>query len=328
MSSTPDLTHLGIVILNWNGAQQTLECLRSLTTLTSVPKKILVIDNGSVPAQDQQLKTEAPLAVTCLRSDTNLGFAGGMNLGIRTLLTDSKIQSVLLLNNDTVVTAEALPQLLQTLQQPRVGLVGARMLRMDHPDKIENRGLGISSWGLAWNITQPDITPSLAGGGCLLLKRHLIEQLISESTSGGVFDERLFLYFEDVDLGLRARALGWKGVTNDLAIVQHTGGGSTQASPDIPLYYWHRNSIWVVLKNFPTITLMINVIPMVMLHLAVAVLYTFKGQGGVVWKAKWDAIKGLSYPLRQRRARLHTLKYADFQALKQSNWSALRNYFA
>lgn len=314
------MKHLGIIILNWNGLSQTLECLRSIAGMTSLPATILVIDNGSKPAQDQQLQVAAPLPITVLRSEQNLGFSGGMNLGIQTLIKNPEIQQVLLLNNDTVVTPEALPQLVKSLETSHVGLVGARMMRKSHLDQIENRGLGISSWGLAWNITQLEVTPSLAGGGCVLLARGLIEQLLKE---GEVFDERLFLYFEDVDLGLRARALGWRGITNDQAIVQHTGGASSQQTPDIPLYYWHRNSVWVVVKNYPTVVLVMNIIPFVLLHLGISIIYVFKGKGRIVCKAKWDALKGLPQVLKQRHAREHRLSYHEFKTLKHSNISAV-----
>lgn len=316
-----DVKHVGVVILNWNGLDNTLHCLESLLESPQLPAEILVIDNGSTPAQDQELHRFAQAPIRILRVEKNLGFAGGCNLGITQVLRRPEIQYVLLLNNDATVTPGAIPELLAAAQQPKVGLVGARMLRMDQLEKIENRGLGLSSWGLAWNITQEQAKISLASGGCVLLSRQMIEQV---SVQGNLFDPKLFLYVEDVDLGLRALAHGWKSVTADEAVVYHVGSASTKKHPDMALYYWHRNILWVMWKNFPASTLWLNFLPVFFLHLGVALLYTLKGQRRVVWKAKWDALKGLPGVMRQRHARKAKLKYRPFKAILYSNWKAIR----
>lgn len=317
------LNQVGVVILNWNGLDNTLKCLESLLELPELPGEILVIDNGSMPAQDQDLRQFAQGPIRIIRVEKNLGFAGGCNLGIQELLKRSEMQYVLLLNNDTSVTAPAIPALLAATQEAGVGLVGARMMRKDQPDKIENRGLALSSWGLAWNITNEQDQPSLASGGCVLLTREMVEQV---GQSGNVFDQNLFLYVEDVDLGLRALALGWKSVTADTAVVYHVGSASTKKHPDMALYYWHRNILWVMLKNFPAVTLWLHFFPVVLLHLAIACLYTLKGKGGVIWKAKWDACKGIPRVLTQRQALPAKLKHKEFTAILYSNWKALRQW--
>lgn len=320
-----DLKHVGVVVLNWNGLNNTLHCLESLLELPQTPAEILVIDNGSTPAQDQDLQRFAQGPIRILRLEENLGFAGGCNLGITQLLRRPEIQYVLLLNNDTTVTPGAIPALLAAVQQPQVGLVGARMLRMDQPEKIENSGLGLSSWGLAWNITNDQAKTSLASGGCLLLSRAMIEEV---SLQENLFDPKLFLYVEDVDLGLRALAQGWKSVTADDAVVYHVGSASTKQHPDMALYYWHRNTLWVMWKNFPSVTLWLNFLPVFFLHLGIGLIYTLKGRGGVVWKAKWDAIKGLHRVIRQRHERKSKLKYRPFRAILYSNWKAIRAWQA
>ncbi|MEK7539960.1 MAG: glycosyltransferase family 2 protein, partial [Patescibacteria group bacterium] len=228
---------------------------------------------------------------------------------------------VLFLNNDTAVTVSAIPALVKALQQPHVGLVGARMLRMEEPTRIDIRGLALSSWGLAWNITNETDAPSLASGGCLLLSRRMIEQV---SVNGALFDSKLFLYVEDVDLGLRALAHGWKSVTADEAVVYHVGSASANQHPDMALYYWHRNILWVMLKNFPAFTLWLNVVPVFLLHLAITLLYTLKGQGRIVWKAKWHALKGLPGVWQQRRQRTARLNQKVFKAILYSNWKAIQ----
>lgn len=316
-----DLKQVGIVILNWNGLDNTLRCLESLLELPQLPTEILVIDNGSIPAQDQELQRFAQSPIRILRVEENLGFSGGCNLGITQLLQRPEIRNVLLLNNDTVVTPGAIPALLNAAQKPQVGLVGARLLRMDQPGKIENRGLGLCSWGLAWNITSDQDVPSLASGGCLLLSRQMIEEV---GQQGNVFDPKLFLYVEDVDLALRALAQGWRSVTADEAVVYHVGSASTKQHPEMALYYWHRNILWVMWKNFPTGTLWLNCVPVFFLHLGITLLYTVKGRGRVVWKAKWDALKGLPGVMSQRHERKVRLKYKAFRAILYSNWKAIR----
>lgn len=318
--SQVNIKQVGIVILNWNGLEHTLHCLESILELPELPGEVLVIDNGSTPRQDAELSRFSTGPIKVKRVEQNLGFVGGCNLGIQELMQRTDLKYILLLNNDATLTAGTLPALLQTMQQPHIGLVGARMMRADQPQHIENRGLGLSSWGLAWNITNSADTPSLASGGCLLLSREMIEQV---SVSGQLFDESLFLYVEDVDLCLRALAHGWKSTTTDEALVHHIGSASTKKDPGMALYYWHRNVLWVMLKNFPALTLWVNILPVAALHLAISVLYTFRGQGGLVWKAKWDALCGVPRVLRQRRELKAKLNYSTFRSILYSNWKAL-----
>lgn len=324
----PNVTQVGVVILNWNGLDNTLRCLKSLLDLPQLPGEVLVIDNGSEPAQDQELQQSSRSPIRVLRIDQNLGFAGGCNLGISELLKRPEIQYVLLLNNDTVVEGATIPALLSAMQQPGVGLVGARMVQMDDPNKIENRGLGLSSWGLAWNITDEGGVPSLASGGCLLLSRKMVSELGHSVGSGSsdiqVFDPKLFLYAEDVDLGLRALAHGWKSVTTDQTKVKHIGSASTRQRQDMALYFWHRNILWVMWKNFPLVTLFWNCIPVLLLHVGIMLIYIPKGHGKTILKAKWDAVKGLPRILKERKNMKYSLKYKDFRAILYSNLKAIQ----
>lgn len=318
-----NLKQVGVVILNWNGLDHTLRCLESILKLPELPGEVLVIDNGSTPRQDAELLRFSTGPIRVKRMEQNLGFAGGCNLGIRELLQHPDIKYILLLNNDAMLTPGAISALVQALHQPHIGLAGARMMRADQLKQIENRGLGLSSWGLAWNITNSADAPSLASGGCVLLSREMIEQV---NVSGKLFDESLFLYVEDVDLGLRALAHGWKSVTVDEAVTYHVGSASTKKDPGLALYYWHRNVLWVMLKNFPALSLWLNVLPVACLHLAISVIYTFRGYGGLVWKAKWDALLGVPRVLRQRRELKAQLNYSTFRSILYSNWKALHTW--
>lgn len=325
MSEHVGLNQVGVVILNWNGPQSTTRCLESLEPVSNQLGQILVIDNGSNPSQVESLQKVPGSPLRVIRSEMNRGFAGGMNLGIQELLQFSELHFFLLLNNDTQVQSDSISLMQEYMyNHPQVGLVGPRMMSMNVPERLDNRGVGLSSWGLAWNVTDAQTVPSLMSGGCLLIRRQVVEDL--QSQTGMIFDERFFLYMEDVDLGLRAVSLGWQHHLQDLALVKHIGGESSRRAPDIPLYYWHRNSVWVVIKNFPSVCLWWASIPFLLLHLGIGVVYAVRGRGRVVWKAKWEALKGLPsiWKTRQYQPRL---KRKEFHSILLSNWVGVRAWF-
>lgn len=309
---------VAVIVLNWNGAALTQRCLDSLTKLNSQPDLIVVVDNGSTEQLNLIHRLSPP--VTLLRSPTNLGFGGGVNLGIQQAFKNPAIRFVWILNNDTVVAAESLDELLKACHQPHVGMAGARMMRLDTMSQIENRGIALSSWGLAWNIVDETTPCSVLSAGSILARRDMLEQV---SPDGEYFDPHFFLYMEDVDFGLRVLKRGWKQVIAEKAVVWHAGSASTKKIPTETLYYWQRNSIWMLVKNFPWLTLCVQVVPMLFLHLGIMLVYTLRGQGKVVLKAKWDGCTAIPGLLRHRKQIHGGLNHSEFRGILQPNWKGL-----
>lgn len=210
-----------IVVLNWNGWRNTLVCLRSLERLSYPRYRVLVVDNGSDDGSPDRLRESCP-GVTVLETGANLGFAGGNNVAIRQSL-EQGIPCVWLLNNDTIVSPGTLTAMVDEMRRSEdVGIVGSVIRSMRDPATVEAWGGGTVNryLGTTRRFTGPGRGElGYVAGTSMLVRREVFEDV-------GLFDERFFLYLEDSDLCLRARARGWKLAVASDAVVFHLGGAT------------------------------------------------------------------------------------------------------
>ena len=198
-----------IIILNWHGWRDTIECIHSLQHLDYMDYKVIVVDNDSADESVERIAEAFP-DIKVLSNSQNLGFAGGNNPGIQYALAH-RADYVWLLNNDTTVSPDALSQMVDVAEQnPRVGAVGAVILDHEPPHRIQAWGGGrIRFWtGRSLHLTAPGTLEYITGAS-LLLRRETVRQI-------GLLDEHFFMYWEDADLGLRIKAGGWM-----LAVAEH-----------------------------------------------------------------------------------------------------------
>ncbi|MFA5014645.1 MAG: glycosyltransferase family 2 protein [Actinomycetota bacterium] len=204
---------VAIVILNWNGKQDSLKCLYSLSQLKYPNYEVLFIDNGSEDDSISCISEQFP-EVEIIKNETNLGFAEGNNVGIRCALKKGA-DYVFLLNNDTMVDSYILNHLVAAGENDsQVGILGPKMYHLKlHPGylysiggKIDFHEYAISSIGCNQEDNgQFDCKQKvdfIIGCG-LLIKKRVIEDI-------GLLDPIYFSYFEDVDWCVRARAKGYK----------------------------------------------------------------------------------------------------------------------
>src|SRR5262245_55617570 len=229
---------VSIVIVSYNSADCLGPCIDAIeNTIHGFPFEIIVVDNASQDDSAGLVDRDHPI-VRLLRSATNLGFAKGVNHGVR----HAHGEMVLLLNPDTVVGPRAIETLVQTLESdPGIGIVGARTRYADgsvnatccfgEPTLWSSFCVAIglarlfrhSPWFNVEDIggwardTRRDV--ATLAGCCVLVRRTLWDEL-----SG--FDERFFMYSEDVDLCARIRANGYRCVLEPAADVTHHGGRS------------------------------------------------------------------------------------------------------
>lgn len=211
-----NLYPLWVVILNWNLPDDTIACVRSV--MAAIPAggdvRILVVDNGSTDDSVARLhqafgQTGAPIDL--LETHANLGFAGGMNAGIRAALAQGA-QSVLLLNNDTLIDPAMIQHLVDALaQHPAAGLAGPVIYYHDAPNQIWRFGDNEHPW-LPIPRRIPDVRVAAGTGdpvtvdyitACAMLARKEVFDRV------GYLDERFFFYFEDADFCRRVRAAGF-----------------------------------------------------------------------------------------------------------------------
>jgi len=242
---------LAVVIVNYRTAGLVEDCLRSLAPeVASLPgTRVVVVDNASGDGSAERLAEAVERAgyggwVTLLALVENRGFSAGNNAGLRCLGSGAAGPDwVLLLNPDTVVHPGALQALLDCGEAgPRVGLVGARL---EHPDGTpqsstfrfhglanqldEALSLGLASRLLApWALVLPPPPVSArvdwVSGACLLVRGALLDEV-------GGLDEGYFLYYEEVDLCLRAARAGWECHYQPASRVTHLVGRSTGVDP-------------------------------------------------------------------------------------------------
>ncbi|MEA2738398.1 MAG: hypothetical protein QOH05_1705, partial [Acetobacteraceae bacterium] len=194
-----------IILLNWNKSALTLACVASLQARTYANARILVVDNGSVEQDVAALQAaEGPFKL--VRNQHNLGFTGGVNVGIAQAMADGAAY-IWLLNNDAVPTPDTLARLVAAAEaDPRVGLASPVIQHMDGDDSIDTCCGLVHSAPLNFERTAD---PSMAAdwmrtdpgriwlvGTALLVRRSLIEKI-------GGFDDRFFAYWEDNDYSLR-----------------------------------------------------------------------------------------------------------------------------
>jgi GT2 family glycosyltransferase len=253
MYSSPKLC---TIVVNWNRASDTVECLRSLRQGGVESNHVIVIDNGSTDDSAARVASECPEAeLHQMRS--NLGYAKGANAGLK-LALGYQPDFILFLNNDAVITEQCPSKLIEALQRnPDYGLAGPKILYYDN-DNIwfaggtYNRFLGYSKHP---GMDRPDVGSGTEGpvdfitGCALMVRRELIERI-------GGFDEDLNMYAEDIEFGFRARAIGARSLYVPSALVRHkvssSSGvpGSNVMTPQRS-YFYARNMILLVLKRVP-----------------------------------------------------------------------------
>jgi GT2 family glycosyltransferase len=268
-----------IVVPNWNGADRLGACVRSLAAQNYHGAEIVVVDNGSVDdslAVLADLAAEiAPVSLTVLRNDVNVGFAGGVNRGIRHAL-ESGATAIALFNNDAVADPGWLAALAAALDgEPDVAIATGRLLMADGRS-IDSTGDFYSVWGLAFprdrDLPAEPVRESgevfAASGGASLYRAALFADI-------GVFDEEFFAYFEDVDLSFRARLAGHRVAYCADAIAYHDQGATSRTMGGFATTQFFRNLPLLLVKNVP-VRLLPSVLPRFVLVYSLMVLYQFR----------------------------------------------------
>lgn len=236
---------VGIVVLNWNGKQDTLECLDSLAHLTYPRYEVIVVDNASSDGSVGVIRRDFP-QVLVLENPRNLGYTGGNNVGIRCALGRGA-ELVLLLNNDTTVDPDFLGRLVEAVRSsPDVGICGPTIYFHDKPDVIWSAGGAVdwrrgTSWMMDLNGTgvQTESTARQVDfvTGCALLARSEVFGRI------GLLDERLFAYWEEVEFCVRAQRAGYRTLHASEARVWRKISLARQSNSPSVCYYMARNRL-------------------------------------------------------------------------------------
>jgi GT2 family glycosyltransferase len=241
--SGEELMQIATVIVDWNQANLTLDCIGALLATGVAEDTIWLVDNGSQPAAGPQIHARFP-AVQVLRLEANAGFAGGCNAGARAAL-NAGAALLLFLNNDALIEPGALPALSAALAaDPHIAAVSPKVYYHNTQRIIQSVGLRVdpdSGTARMIGTGEPDrgqydqLAERDALFGCaLLIRRAAWEQI-------GEFWAPFFNYAEEVDWCLRARRQGWRLVYVPQATVWHRTSSSLGADSPLKVYLIARN---------------------------------------------------------------------------------------
>lgn len=266
-----------ILILNWNGATDTLACLDSLLPNLGKDDYVFLIDNGSADNSIKQfeeyfLKHDLPL-VKCaphelingfkkengfylIKNSRNAGFGGGNNVVLKQLVfLTAKMEYVWLLNNDTLVESKTLISLRDSLvSDPSCAVAGSLILNLPKNGTIQCSGVkhykffGVSKLinknkELAVLNTSTNIDFDYLNGASLMFNYKALQEV-------GYFDERFFLYSEEFDLQLRLQEQGYQLKLDLNSVVYHKLSGGTSKSKYLFFYYYNMSAVLLSKKHF------------------------------------------------------------------------------
>jgi GT2 family glycosyltransferase len=245
-----------VLVLSWNAADALLACLTSLAAQQRPPELTLVVDNGSHDGAADQVAAAFPSA-TLIRNPRNLGFAGGMNTGIRALQAlPEPPDAVVLLNQDTLLDPGWLAAILAPLEaDPAVGAVGCKIR---YPDgRLQHAGITLDERSivrhLGWH--EPDRGQYDVEQRCDYVTGAALALRMSALATVGLLDEGYTpAYFEDLDLCWRLRHGGYRVIYAPKATLAHQESLSLRDEVSRSAFY-NRSRLRFVLKSYPLATL-------------------------------------------------------------------------
>lgn len=264
---------MSVVLLNWNGDEDTIECLESLKTLDYPRFDVYLVDNdskqqsinnildyldtdsyyNSLTVKKDELSTfkkREDVNLVFILNDNNAGFAGGNNVALEYIKNNIPSGYVMLLNNDTIVSPDLLTGLVSKFNESDdTGFVGARHYYYHEKDRIQTVGGGRIDLihGECSAVTESEVPDEFdfLTGSCILMPCDVLRDV-------GVINEEYFMYWEDVDWSTRARKKGYKLRISDTGYIYHKEGASIKSLSRI--YYHTRNRILYMKRNTNALT--------------------------------------------------------------------------
>jgi GT2 family glycosyltransferase len=246
---------VSIVILNWNGLDDTLECLASIDKLIYRNVAVIVVDNASRNNQAETISKAFPSAII-LPQPENLGFCGGCNVGIEYAI-ENNADYVMLLNNDTLVPTDLIERLLSGIENlDSVAAVSPVILEHPNTDKVWYSDARWVAGEAQFRLARPEATyeeisarepfeTEFACGCCMLIPVPVLKKV-------GLLDERYFAFYEEAAWCAKARREGLRSYVVPSAVMYHKVSRSTPAL--VSTYLLTRNRLLWMKENLPLAT--------------------------------------------------------------------------
>lgn len=248
------MNSVAVVVINYKGMDDTVECIESLITQSYKDFKIIVVENGShdgSAAKLAELEDKYGNKLIVIYNESNLGFAGGANTGIRWVM-DNNYDFVALFNNDATAHEDWLKNLVKSAINTKADITTGLLL-LSGGKTIDSTGEFYSKWGLGFPRNRGEEVSSApeagfvfgATGGATLYSIPMLRKI-------GLFDEDFFAYYEDNDISFRAQLAGWTVYYEPSAVAYHklmqTSG---RMRSGFATYQTFKNLPLVFIKNVP-----------------------------------------------------------------------------
>jgi GT2 family glycosyltransferase len=242
---------VSVVVLNWNGAADLGHCLRALEgERTDALEEVIVVDNASEDDSCRLVREDFPWA-RLIASDSNLGCAGGRNLG----WANAKGDIVLFVDSDAWVDPGCIKAVREAFaSNHRLAVAGCVVRDQAPPHEVQEAGMSIDRYGfmLSYETRRADLPPFYVSGCSIAIRRNLSDVV-------GMFDDRYFIFAEEIDLCWRCRLVGFDVAVARGAAVRHRGGTSFLGGPvrghryrtsAQRVYLRERNTMANLIKNY------------------------------------------------------------------------------
>lgn len=242
---------LAVIICNYNGKNYVVRCIDSLLKQTYDSFDLYLIDNASTDGTCAEVEKRFGNRVRIHQNSENLGGTGGFNTGLR-LCIEKDYSHILMLDNDVVLARDAVENLVRTMEQePKIGILGAKIMIMGAPEHIQEYGSYINRDKLDTHLgnyrrfdrglpakVYCDYVPACVA----LVSREAV-------MAAGVMPEDTFIYWDDIEFCHRIRQCGYLVAACGNAVAWHRGGFNRKSTDTFRIYYYNRNRLNYFLRT-------------------------------------------------------------------------------
>lgn len=319
--SKSDRVRFSVIIVNYNGGNYIAGALASLARQTVTDFEVFLVDNASTDGSMEKLGSALPANLHLMPQEENIGFAAANNLAA----DNAKGEWIVLLNPDAVAAPDWLEKLAEgAARHPDTVMYASAQINMADPSRMDGAGDAYLGFGIPWRggFGRPIAEMPKEGtcfapcGAGAMYKRE------SFAAHGG-FDEKLFCFCEDVDLGYRMRLAGEKCVFLPDAKITHEGGGVAGRVSAFALYHGARNRLWVYLKNTPLWLLVITLPGHIVLTAMILLRGLVTKRAKDTWRGIWAALKGVRPILRDRKTLKARRRVSTVSLVSAMSWNPL-----